>query len=102
MGKKRVLAMFIALALAAGLTACGGSAGSAPALEDMQAPEQESGEETAQAEPSGGGESYVIKVGYGTNPGHPIDLGSILFEEEVEAKAKELGYDVDVQLFPSA
>ena len=70
MGKKRVLAMFIALALAAGLTACGGSAGSgsAPALEDMQAPEQESGEETAQAEPSGGGESYVIKVGYGTNP----------------------------------
>lgn len=104
MGKKRVLAMFMTLALAAGLTACGGSAdsGSAPALADTQAPEQETGEETAQAEPSGGGESYVIKVGYGTNPGHPIDLGSILFEEEVEAKAKELGYDVDVQLFPSA
>lgn len=97
MSKKRVLAMF--MAVAAGLTACGGGAGSesAPAQTDTQAP----AEETAESEPASG-ESYVIKVGYGTNPGHPIDLGSIRFEEEVEAKAKELGYDVDVQLFPSA
>lgn len=48
------------------------------------------------------GDSYVIKVGYGTNPGHPIDLGSIEFESIVEEKAAELGYEVDVQLFPSA
>lgn len=48
------------------------------------------------------GDSYEIKVGYGTNPGHPIDLGSIQFESIVEEKAAELGYEVDVQLFPSA
>lgn len=46
--------------------------------------------------------SYSIKVGYGTNPGHPIDLASVEFEKVVEERAKELGYDVDVQLFPSS
>ncbi|MCI6465837.1 MAG: DctP family TRAP transporter solute-binding subunit [Faecalicatena sp.] len=46
--------------------------------------------------------SYSIKVGYGTNPGHPIDLASNEFEKQVEKEAKELGYDVDVQLFPSS
>lgn len=46
--------------------------------------------------------SYSIKVGYGTNPGHPIDLASKEFEKRVEEEAGELGYDVDVQLFPSS
>jgi len=46
--------------------------------------------------------TYEIKLGYGTNPGHPIDLASVKFEEEVEKKAAAAGYSVDVQLFPSA
>ncbi len=45
---------------------------------------------------------YVVKVGYGTNPGHPIDLASVKFEEDTEKKAADLGYQLDVQLFPSA
>lgn len=92
------------VAMAAGLTACGGSKNETPADTSSNA-DTGSGSESAEAvetEAAADGGSYVIKVGYGTNPGHPIDLGSIEFEKIVEEKAKEMGYDVDVQLFPSA
>lgn len=87
--KKRVIAAFLAVMLVAGLTACGSSSD-----------KKETAKKENTAESSG--DTYEIKVGYGTNPGHPIDLGAIKFEETVEKKAKEMGYDVDVQLFPSA
>lgn len=104
--KKRFLAVFMAAAMVMGLTACGGSStseSSSSAEENSSSEAESEAEEEAEAESeTTSGESYVIKVGYGTAPGHPIDLGSIEFESIVEEKAAELGYDVDVQLFPSA
>lgn len=73
--KKRIASLLIKVICICGLYGCAGSA-------------QE--------------KTYSIKVGYGTNPGHPIDLASIEFEKQVQERAKELGYDVDVQLFPSS
>lgn len=103
MNKKRFSALMTAAILMTGLTACGSSGNTTtPAPAPAEAEAETETEETTQEPAAAGGESFVIKVGYGTNPGHPIDLGSIKFEEEVEQKAKELGYDVDVQLFPSA
>lgn len=109
MKNKRFLAVLTAMTLALGLTACGGSSSGNSTADSGSAgnesADSEASEDTeapAASETAASGESFVIKVGYGTNPGHPIDLGSIEFEKTVEEKAKELGYDVDVQLFPSA
>ena len=80
---KKIVSVVLAVTMVAGLAACGRSDGEAG--------------KSSKAEGK-----YEIKVGYGTNPGHPIDLGAIEFEKQVEEKGKDLGYDVDVQLFPSA
>lgn len=85
--RRRFLAVSMAVMMVMGLAACGGG-------------ESKTEEKKETAEKSG--QVYEIKVGYGTNPGHPIDLGSIEFEKKVEEEAKALGYEVDVQLFPSA
>lgn len=104
MKNKRFLAMLTAMVTAVGLTACGqgsSTTGSNASSGEASSNTEADGEEQASSN-AGSGEEYVIKVGYGTNPGHPIDLGSIEFEKIVEEKASELGYQVDVQLFPSA
>lgn len=106
--KKRVIAAILAAVMVAGLTACGGagntgsSAGSSSAGSSSSSASSSSASSSTGSDKAASGKKIEIKVGYGTNPGHPIDLGSIEFEKTVEAKAKELGYDVDVQLFPSA
>lgn len=51
------------------------------------------------AKPSDNNKKYVIKMGYGTGPGHPIDLASKKFKEEVEKKSNGR---IEVKLFPSA
>lgn len=105
MKNKRFLAVFTAMTLAMGLTACGGGKTNDTTADQSSTAGSGSaaaGETEDTAAPAASGESFVIKVGYGTNPGHPIDLGSIEFEKTVEEKAAELGYNVDVQLFPSA
>lgn len=99
--KKRLAAVLMAAAMVTGLTACGGSSNSST-VEKTGSTESEAEGTSEDSNASGSGGSYTIKVGYGTNPGHPIDLGSAEFERIVEEKAAELGYEVDVQLFPSA
>lgn len=47
----------------------------------------------------GSTEKFVIKMGYGTAPGHPIDLASQKFKEIVEKKSNGR---IEVKLFPSA
>lgn len=44
-------------------------------------------------------EKIIMKMAYGTSPGHPIDLASVRFKELVEERTKN---KVEVQLFPSA
>lgn len=97
---KKIMAGILAAAMVIGLAGCGGSDTGSTAVDT--AAETGTVQETAEAEPEKSGEKYEIKVGYGTNPGHPIDLASVEFEKQVEEKAKEMGYEVDVQLFPSA
>jgi tripartite ATP-independent transporter DctP family solute receptor len=48
---------------------------------------------------SANNEKFVIKMGYGTAPGAPIDLGARKFKEEVEKKSNGR---IEVRLFPSA
>lgn len=102
MKNKRFLAVLTAMTLMMGLTACGGSRTDSSTADNNSAADSTDAAAEESQPPVASGESFVIKVGYGTNPGHPIDLGSIEFEKIVEEKATELGYNVDVQLFPSA
>jgi tripartite ATP-independent transporter DctP family solute receptor len=44
-------------------------------------------------------EKVVLKLGYGTQPGHPIDVGARKFKELVEAKSNGT---IAVNLFPSS
>ncbi len=101
MKNKRFWAILIAGTMTVCVSACGGSS-EANNTNNASPQTENSSDNTADSSNKGDGEKYVIKVGYGTNPGHPIDLGSIEFEKIVEEKALELGYQVDVQLFPSA
>ncbi len=85
---KKIISLFLCLVIVlTGLAGC------------AKAPETSStGNEPANSELVSN-EKYVIKMGYGTAPGAPIDLGSVKFKEEVE---KNSNGRIEVRLFPSA
>ncbi len=56
-------------------------------------------QESTQVNESANTDKFIIKMGYGTAPGHPIDLASQKFKEEVEKKSNGR---IEVRLFPSA
>ncbi len=91
---KKIMAAVLVIVLAISMfTGCATNDASSSSNETTQA---------TKADDNAKAKAYVVKMGYGTNPGHPIDLAAVKFEADAEAKAEELGYKLDVQLFPSA
>lgn len=85
-----VIGVFAGCQQSGGQTAAPGAA-AAPAAGESAAP---------QAPAAGGGNAqYVMKVGYGTSPGHPIDTASVEFKKLVEERSNG---QIEVRLFPSA
>lgn len=111
--KKRLGAMILAAAMTASLCACGqGSSSSTTAASTTQAETTTQAASSSQAESqsetsvaasetqaSSGQAEYVMKVGYGTAQGHPIDLGAERMKELIEERSNGR---IEVQLYPSA
>ena len=82
--KKQFLAMLLTLVMTAVLSGCGSSD---TTQTDTKAASKDSGTK------------YVMKVGYGTASGHPIDMGAKKMKELIE---KNSNGRIEVQLYPSA
>ncbi len=91
---RRALALLLVITcVALSLAGCGGS--SAPAPTPGQSGADSSGGAPAEVKKG----EFVMKMGYGAAPGHPIDLGSQEFKKLVEERTNGR---VEVRLFPSA
>ena len=91
---KRVLALLLVFACIIGLVGCSGSSATPAAPASGQ-----SSEAASQAPTQVKKGEFVMKMGYGAAPGHPIDLGAQEFKKLVEERTNGR---VEVRLFPSA
>lgn len=93
MKRKKYLALFLALALCAGvLSGCGGNSAPAGKAPDSSAPAQEPA-----AEPSA--EPVIVKIGYENNPGEPIDQACNAWAEYLSEMS---GGTMEMQCYPSS
>ncbi|WP_066455598.1 DctP family TRAP transporter solute-binding subunit [Anaerotruncus rubiinfantis] len=95
---RKILALVLALSIALSLGACGQSA-PAQSSTPAEQPASSAAQPDASAPEASGKAEYIMKVGYGTNPGHPIDLASNKLKELVEERS---GGRIEVQLYPAS
>ena len=81
MKEQKVFSMILAIAMAAGLTACGGNTSSDS---DNSTPESD---------------KLIVQIAYENNPGEPIDDAAQEWQRLVEEKSNG---SIEVQLFPSS
>lgn len=84
--KKRVFAFALTLVMTLGLTACGG-----------KTTDSSSGDSTAAAK-----DSYTFKFADVVADNHPYNMGARYFKENLEAAAKEAGYNVTMEIYSNS
>ena len=84
--KKRVFAFALTLIMTLGLTACGG-----------KTTDSSSGDSVAAAK-----DSYTFKFADVVADNHPYNMGARYFKENLEAAAKEAGYNVTMEIYSNS